>query len=67
MKIIDLIVILSILVIVSIIVGRYIYKRKNNLPTGECACCSSKNGVKRMLKNVQNEINKENCCCNKTS
>ena len=65
MKIIDLIVILSILVIISLIIGRYIYKRKNNLPTGECACCSSKRNVKNMFNQINKELKQEHCCCNK--
>lgn len=40
-------IVLVILFFIAII-GRYIYKKKKGLPTGECACCQVRS--KRFLK-----------------
>ena len=43
---IEIIVLVSAVVFVSVILGRYIYKRIHHIPTGECACCKgSKNSI----------------------
>ena len=34
--------------LISFLVGSYFYKRKHNLPTGDCACCHT--NVKKLLK-----------------
>ena len=60
---IEIIVIIGVVAIVSLVVGRYVYKRVKHLPTGECACCSSKKNVNRMLKNVKKELDEEKTCC----
>ena len=34
--------------LISYLVGSYVYKRKHNLPTGDCACCQI--NAKKILK-----------------
>ena len=67
MKPIDIIVLVAVILVVLLIIGVYIYKRVNNIPTGECACCSTKRGLDRMVKNVKKELDneRESCCCGK--
>ena len=66
MKPIDIIVLVVILLVLGLIIGRYIYKRIKHMPTGECACCSTKKGVDRMVKNIKKELdNDKECCCKK--
>lgn len=67
MKLIDIIVLVIVILIVLLIIGIYIYKRINNIPTGECASCSSKKQVARMVKNINKELKNEQseCCCSK--
>ena len=36
------------LFLIGTLVGRYIYKRMHNLPTGDCACCQI--NTKKILK-----------------
>ena len=38
----------SSLVLIGALVGSYVYKRKHNLPTGDCACCHI--NTKKILK-----------------
>ena len=42
--------------LISFLVGSYVYKRKHNLPTGDCACCHT--NVKKLLKKYHKQ--KEN-------
>ena len=65
MTIIDIIILVSVIAIIAIITGIYIYKKVHHMPTGECSCCSTKNGMKRMIKKAKKELAKEEkCCCN---
>ena len=59
MKVIDIIVIIVVVVVVLAIIFRYIYKRKKNLPVGECSGCSNTKNVKRMVKDIKKELDKE--------
>ena len=43
--------------LIGYIVGRYIYRRKHNLPTGDCECCHK--GTKKMLKEYHKCCSKE--------
>lgn len=65
MKLIDLVVLIIIILVVSLIIGLYIYKRINHIPTGDCAYCSTKKGVDRMVKNIKKELNEEKNISNK--
>lgn len=55
-----LLIIVSISFVV-IVFGREIYKKKNNLPTGECSCCHASS--KRLLKNYRKKYGKKKCSC----
>ena len=62
MKPIDIIILSVIVGIVLLIIGIYVYKRVKKIPTGECSCCKSTTGAKRMFKK---ELDKEKACnCN---
>ena len=39
--------------LIGYLVGSYVYKRKHNLPTGDCACChiNTKKILKQYRKN----------------
>lgn len=52
MKPIDYIIIILAVGFLLIFIGNYIYRKKKNLPTGECACCANKgnNLVKKFRK-----------------
>lgn len=39
--------------LIGYLVGSYVYKRKHNLPTGDCACCHI--NTKRLLKQYRKE------------
>ncbi|MBO7573405.1 MAG: hypothetical protein J6T25_01215 [Bacilli bacterium] len=43
-----IICILFSLSLIGFLVGRYIYRRKHNLPTGDCECCCI--STKKILK-----------------
>ena len=45
---IEIIAIALVVLFISIVVGRYIYKKVHHLPTGECACCHK--DKKQLLK-----------------
>jgi hypothetical protein len=67
MKPIDIIILSVIVGIVLLIIGIYVYKRVKKLPTGECSCCKSTTGAKRMFKSIKKELDEEktcNCCNN---
>lgn len=49
-------VILLVLAFLGFLIGRYIYKRKHHLPTGECACCASKHN--KLVKAYHKKYNK---------
>lgn len=59
MKPIDIIILSVIVGIVLLIIGIYVYKRVKKLPTGECSCCKSTTGAKRMFKSIKKELDKE--------
>ncbi|MBQ4357102.1 MAG: hypothetical protein II788_03840 [Acholeplasmatales bacterium] len=65
MKPIDIVILSVIVGIVLLIIGIYVYKRVKKLPTGECSCCKSTTGAKRMFKSIKKELDKEKACnCN---
>ena len=65
MKPIDIIILSVIVGIVLLIIGIYVYKRVKKIPTGECSCCKSTTGAKRMFKSIKKELDKEKSCnCN---
>lgn len=39
--------------LIGYLVGSYVYKKKHNLPTGDCACCHI--NTKRLLKQYRKE------------
>ena len=39
MGLIDIIVLIVVVLVVALIIGRYIYKRVKNIPTGTCGDC----------------------------
>ena len=54
---IEILVVVLTLSFLLFLLGRYIYKKKKGLPTGECACCAKKG------KNLLNQYHK--CYCKK--
>ncbi len=48
MSTLGVIVIVAVVVFLGSLLGRYLYCKKKNLPTGECACCQSKG--KKIIK-----------------
>ena len=44
----EILVIIAVITFFMVLIGRYIYKKKNNLPTGDCAYCHK--GSKEMIK-----------------
>lgn len=54
--IVAIITVSAIAIFFIILISRYIYKKKHNLPTGECACCQHRN-VKRLYKRYKKENN----------
>ena len=62
MKPIDIIILSVIVGIVLLIIGIYVYKRVKKIPTGECSCCKSTTGAKRMFKSIKKELDKEKSC-----
>ncbi len=65
MGFIEIMVIISVVLVLSLIIGSYIYKRIKGIPTGECGCCSEKRKAKEMFNNIRNELNNEKCNCSK--
>jgi len=61
MQIYEIIFIVIIVGFVVFVFGREIYKKKKNLPTGECSCCHSNS--KRLLKNYRKKYGKKKCSC----
>lgn len=39
---IEIIVVVLVLAFFGFLLGRYIYKKRHGMPTGECSCCASK-------------------------
>lgn len=37
---IEIIVVIAVTIFLGALFGRYLYRKKRGLPTGECACCS---------------------------
>ncbi len=46
----EIIVAISLLLFFGWLIGSYIYKRKHNIPTGDCAECRSKSLLKEYRK-----------------
>ncbi len=63
MTLIDIVVLIAIILVVTLVIARYIYKRIKNIPTGDCAFCSTKTGVDKMIKNIKKELDAEKCNC----
>lgn len=62
MKTIDIIILFVIVGIVLLIIGIYVYKRIKKMPTGECSCCKSTMGAKRMFKSIKKQLDEERTC-----
>ena len=45
---IEILVIALVVIFLAFVLGRYIYKKINHLPTGECECCHK--STKQLLK-----------------
>lgn len=56
MGVADIIVLIVLVIIIAAIIGVYIYKRVNNLPTGECASCHTR--MKKAMKKAIKETKK---------
>jgi hypothetical protein len=50
MELIEIIVIIACIIIVGGVIGRYIYRVVNKLPTGDCACCSKTKRGNKLVK-----------------
>ena len=59
MGLIDIIVLVTVILVVVLIIGRYIYKRIKNIPTGTCGDCSLTKDTSRALKQIRKELDKE--------
>ena len=46
----EIIVIIAVVAFVGTLLGIYIYRRKHNIPTGDCSACKSRNLVKEYRK-----------------
>ena len=57
----EIILIIAIIAFVVYIFGKEIYKKKKNLPTGECAYCHSNS--KKLLKDYRKKYKKNKCSC----
>ena len=54
---IEILVVVITLSFLLFLLGRYLYKKKKGLPTGECACCASKG--KSLVKSYHKTYSKE--------
>ena len=62
MEPIEIIVIIACVLIVGGVIGRYIYRRINKLPTGDCACCSNTKKGSKLVKAYRRKYKKcPNC------
>ena len=53
---IEILVVVLTLSFLLFLLGRYIYKKKKGLPTGECACCANKGkNLVKMYHQLQNK------------
>ena len=43
--------------LIGTLVGRYVYKRMHDLPTGDCACCHK--NTKKLLKKYHKKYQKQ--------
>ena len=53
---IEILVISLVVIFLGVVIGRYIYKKIHNLPTGECAYCHK--GTKQLLKEYHQQNSK---------
>lgn len=58
--ILTIVVITFVILFFSYLIGSYIYKRKHNIPVGECASCAS--NMKRAMKKAKKSMHKK-CNC----
>ena len=63
MQAIEIIVIILSVLVVSAVIGRYIYKRAKGIPTGECETCSSKKKTEKMFSKIRKELDEERSTC----
>ena len=59
---IEIVVVVLVIAFLLFLIGRHIYRKKNNLPTGECACCQNSKTGNSLLK-AYNKKYKKNCNC----
>lgn len=65
MQPIEIIVIIFSVLVVSLVLGSYIYKKIKGIPTNtECANCHNKVNVNKMIKSIKRELDEERCQCN---
>lgn len=50
----EILLIIAIVIFVSYIFGKEIYKKRKHLPSGECSCCQMKN--KRIIKQMKKAV-----------
>jgi len=60
---IEILVIVVVLGFLLFLLGRYIYRKRKGLPTGECACCASSKKGNNLVKQYNKKYNKNCCCC----
>ena len=61
---IEILVIVLIVAFLSFLIGKYIYRKKKGMPTGECACCASSKKGNNLVKQYNKTYHKD-CCCSK--
>ena len=59
--IIDILVAVAAITFVVLVFGRIIYKKIKGTYKGECECCEKR--MKKNIKNIKNELDKEFECC----
>lgn len=59
----EVLFIIAIISFVVFIFGREIYRKKKNLPTGECSYCHTRS--RRLLKDYHKKYGKKSCSCSK--
>ena len=67
---IEIVVIIAIVLFFGYMIGNHIYRKKKNLPTGECQFCGSTKKGNKLVKGYHKKYGKEehccsSCCCHK--
>ena len=65
MKPIEIIVIIVSVLIVTSVIGSYIYKRIKHMPTGDCACCNARKGAQGLKDYYYKHKDDVKCNCSK--